>query len=243
MDELSFNFDFNLDFFSDLEVESNIFETRYIKPPKPSKVPIKCIKYDKALKLAEDLGKPVKDFRAYAIISGNFIMGDFIEGYVVKHNLHVKELLISTLSMSQENIDSLRNLFEGDYADQINLISSDFWFSHERRGLVPYMYEELDTNNKFQFAASGSHCKIALIETHCGKKIVMHGSSNLRSSGNIEQIAIEENEELFDFNHEYQHAILEEYKTINKSKEHKAEYKSLRRKKLWQRITHLQPTT
>ena len=242
MNELSFNFEINLDFFSDIEVDSKLFETRYIKPPKPSKMPVKCIKYDNALKLAEDLGRPEKEFRAYAIISGNFIMGDFIEAYIVKHNLHVKELLVSTLAMSRENIDSLRNLFEGDYVDKMNLILSDWWFSTERRKLLPYTYQELD-NGKFQMAVSGSHCKIALIQTYCGKKIVMHGSSNLRSSGNLEQIEIEENEALFDFNYEYQHAILEEYKTINKDKEHKVEYKSLRRKKLWQRITHLQPTT
>ena len=48
------------------------------------------------------------------------------------------------------------------------------------------------------------------------KKWVIHGSANLRSSGNIEQFMIEENEDLYDFNIEYQRRIIDTYATIKK---------------------------
>ena len=55
----------------------------------------------------------------------------------------------------------------------------------------------------------------------------MYGSANLRSSDNIEQFSIEHNDELYDFNYTFHKNILENFKTINKS---------LRGKKLWQKV-------
>jgi hypothetical protein len=44
----------------------------------------------------------------------------------------------------------------------------------------------------------------------------MHGSANLRSSSNIEQLCIEEGAELYNFNEEVHDAIIKRYQTINK---------------------------
>ena len=44
----------------------------------------------------------------------------------------------------------------------------------------------------------------------------MHGSANLRSSGNIEQFTMEENPELFDFYDQHLSRIVEKYATIRK---------------------------
>ena len=200
--------------------------SRYIKPPKCKDIPERLLKYQKAEALAKDI-VPEKGMRFFVMLDGGFIAGDFIEAFLVEHNLHVKTLIVSTLSMSQNNVDSLSNLIEGNYVDELNLIVSDYFFSHERQGLIPYMYEVLDKNDRFQLAVAGTHCKLTMIETHCGMKITMHGSANLRSSGNIEHICIEENETLFDFNQEIQNAIIEKYKTINKSVRHET---------LWQAV-------
>lgn len=138
-------------------------------------------------------------------------------------------MTISTLSLSENNIDSLWGLIQDGLINKLDLIVSDYFFSHEKRNLVEYIYEKLDTDdNRFQLAVAGTHCKVCLLETHCGKKIVIHGSANLRSSGNIEQFVVEENEALYDFNDEYQKLIVEKYQTINKS---------IRRSKLWNLIT------
>lgn len=221
-------FDLSIEDFSDIELELELeFETRYIKPPRTQQIAIENLKYSNAEKLAKEISIAEND-RYFVVVNGTFIFGDFIEALIVEENYKVKQLTISTLSMSENNVDSFANLLNGGYVDELNLIVSDYFYSHERHDLVPYIYKELDKDNKFQFAAAGTHCKIALIETECNKKIILHGSCNLRSSSNIEQFVIEENKALFDFNQDYQNAIIEKYKTIDKA---------VRGKELWKTIT------
>jgi len=200
-------------------VVANVRNLRYINPPQCKEIPERLLKYEYAADLAKALA-PQKGMRCFAMLDGKFIAGDFIEAFMVEHNLHAKRMAISTLSMSQDNVDSLANLTNGGYVDILDLVVSDYFFSHERRNLVPYLYQELDKDDRFQLAAASTHCKLCIIETHCGLKIVMHGSANLRSSSNIEHICIEESPALYDFNLEIQDAILDKYKTIKKSVRH-----------------------
>jgi len=199
---------------------------RYIRPPKTRDIPERMLKYSLAEKLASDI-VPETGMRCFVMLDGKFIAGDFIEAWMVKHNIIAKRLIISTLSLSQANVDSLENLLVGGFVGQMDLIVSDYFFSHERQNLVPYIYQRLDIENKFQLAAAGTHCKICLIETVGGHKITIHGSANLRSSGNLEHICIEEGEHLYDFNLEISDKIIDKYKTIRKAERHDA---------LWQTI-------
>jgi hypothetical protein len=211
-----FDADFNIDDFDgDLDIDLN-FDTRYIKPPKTKEISDQHLKYANAEKLAKEITK-LKDNRYFVIVNGSFIFGDFIEAFIVNNNLHIKEITISTLSLSENNVDSLAGLLNGGYIDNLNLIVSDYFYSHERSNLVPYLYKQLDKDNKFQLAAASTHCKLCIFETHCGHYVVIHGSANLRSSSNIEQIVIEESYPLYNFNKEYQDLIIDKFKTINKS--------------------------
>ena len=216
-DELDlFNFntdDFDIDF-DIAESENRIHKPKYKKPLRDSQ-----IKFKDAKKLASEIDLTVTP-RVDCLISGKFIFGDFIEAYIVSNNIKCEKLVISTLSMSQNNVDSLRTLMEKNYVDQLDLIVSDYFFSHERQNLIPYIYEELDIDNKFQLAVARSHVKICFFKTLGGKKIVIHGSANLRSSDNIEQFTIEINESLYDFYDAFHASIIETYKTINKSVPH-----------------------
>jgi len=192
------------------------FTSRYTRPPKSKEIPEKRLKY----KFAEDLAKdlfPEKGMRVFVFLDGTFVAGDFLEAWMVEHNIVAKELTISTLSMNENNVDSLANLCDAGYVDALNLIVSDYFFSHERQNLIPYAYKMLDKEDRFQLAAAGTHCKLILIETIGGDKVVISGSANLRSSSNIEHICIEESPELYDFIMEVQRTILEKYKTIKKS--------------------------
>lgn len=209
---------FDLDSFSIDEIDIDTeFETRYIKPPKVRDIPEHLLKYKNAQMLAKNITIETGS-RYFVKVDGSFIWGDFIEALITENNYHVKTLSIETLSMSENNVDSLRNLIEGDYVDELNLVVSDYFFAHERGNLIPYIYQQLDGDHcKFQLGVFRSHCKIALIETHCGLKIIIHGSANLRSSGNREQFCIEENETLYEFNKEDIDHIITHCKTINKT--------------------------
>lgn len=108
-------------------------------------------------------------------------------------------MVVSTLSLSQNNIDSFKNLLKYGWIEDLSLIVSAYFYSNEIRVLIPYIYRNLDIDNKFQLAVAGIHTKTCHILTEDGRKIVIHGSANLRSSANVEQITIEENEQLYDF--------------------------------------------
>ena len=231
MNELELNFDINLDLDFDLnidlgfdaELKSNLIKPAYHKPINDN-----FVKYDNAKKLATDIGLLKEDQRAFAIISGSFIFGDFIEAYIVENELKVKELTISTLSMSMENIDSLLGLLECNDVAKMNLIISAYFFSHNRWTYIKHLDEQLKPEWDFTLAVAGTHCKTAIMELETGEKIVIHGSANLRSSANIEQFMIEENKQLYDFNYEYQEKIIKYYSATKKQ---------LRVSKLWKEIT------
>nr|DAT96565.1 MAG TPA: NgoFVII restriction endonuclease [Caudoviricetes sp.] len=189
-------------------------ETRYVRPTlKPIKE--SQILYSNAEKLAKEIDIS-KGFRYDAFISGNFIFGDFIEAFLTNKDIIAKKMVVSTLSLSQNNIDSFKNLLEYGWCEDLSLIVSAYFYSNEIRVLIPYIYSNLDIDNKFQLAVAGVHTKTCQILTEDGRKIVIHGSANLRSSANVEQITIEENEQLYDFYDEFYSKIIDEYSTIRK---------------------------
>lgn len=210
-------------------------ETIICKPAQSKQLPDRMIKYENAEQLAKDISIE-SGSRHFVLVSGNFIFGDFFEALIIGKGYKVSEMLISTLSMSQENIDSLSTLInyappDSDwtrpFVEKLTLIISDYFFSHERRNLVPYLYEKLN-NGRFQLAVAGTHSKIALIKTDCGRHIVIHGSANLRSSRNMEHLVIEEDKTLFDFNYSVLSNISDNFATIKKP---------LRVARLWEQVT------
>lgn len=205
--------------------ESSDVETRYINPIKSRDLPDHLCKFANAEKLANSI-KLGKNERCICIINGSFIFGDFIEAFVINNRLFCEEMIISTLSISENNVDSLRTLLVGGAIKKLGLILSDYFFSHERRNLIPYIYEQLDVDNRLQVATAGIHTKICLFKSN-DMYYVLHGSANLRSSGNIEQFELEENELVYNFYKDIHIKIIEKYKTINKS---------IRGEKLWDTI-------
>lgn len=208
---------------------AGVESTRFIEPHGFEDIDDFRVKYANAEKLAKDIKDVPLNFRAFCLLDGKFIFGDFIEALIVQNNWEVEDLTISTLSMSQENVDSLQNLITGEFVKQLNLIVSHYYFANERHsaGMMPYIYDQLDINDVLQVAVASVHTKIAMIRTACGKKITIHGSANLRTSSNIEQIVIEHTPNLYDWCYEAHMGIMERHKTINKP---------VRRTQLWSAI-------
>ncbi|GAB3303576.1 hypothetical protein [Hymenobacter tenuis] len=194
--------------------------------------PEQLLSYTHAEKLAKDIDLPPGG-RAYAFVNGSFIFGDLIEALIVEKNYHVKRLLVTALSIKSENVDSLRNLLAGDYVDALGLLISDYNFHHNRYDLMPYLVEQLNYDGRLTFAAARNHCKVCLMETHCGRKLVLHGSANLVSSGNIEQFCIEDNAALYDFNFRYLSALLRKYTVLNAQEPDIRKHKPLTKAQTW----------
>ncbi len=191
-------------------------DNRYIRP---RLVPMRSrqVCFDNARELARNIDLTRERSRYDCIVSGSFIFGDFIEAFMTMHNCKAVRMTITTLSLSQENVDSLATLMQKGYIDRLDMVVSDYFFSHERHGLIPYMYRELDTGDRFQLAVAFVHTKTVHFETLGGRKIVIHGSANLRTSGNVEQFTVEENAELHDFYEETFRPVIDRFKTINRT--------------------------
>lgn len=191
-------------------------ETRYVKPPLyvgKRRVPAM---YDRAVELVRETAAAIlAGERVDAVLSGNFIFGDFFEAFAVETNAFIDDLTLSTLSVSQENVDSLHNLLAGDYLGALNVVVSDYWYSHNRANL-PYIYQQLDVEDRFQLAVAGVHTKVALLSVE-GRKLVIHGSANLRSSRSVEVVTIETNPALYDFHRAWHETILAHYATVRKN--------------------------
>lgn len=208
----------------DAEIESRIVKPAYHKP-----IPQRMIKAEYASDLVANI-KLERGMRVHAVISGNFVFSHFIRALLMDNDIKAKRVVISTLSMSQDCIEALKDICDLGYCEKLDLIVSAYFYSHERHSLVKYIYEALDYDGApcdFQLAVAGTHCKTVQIETEGGAKLVIHGSANLRSSGCIEQFSIEENADLHDFHNEYSDRILSIYSTIRKE---------VRRKKLWEAV-------
>lgn len=219
--------DFDFGGFDMLPGGGGMEETRYMRPRTATYNEATFVAYDNAVKLARDL-RITEGMRADVFLSGNFIFGDFIEAFLTTHMARAERMTISTLSLGQDNVDSLQTLMEKGYLGELRLIVSAYFYSHERHSLVPYIYEHLDIEDRFQFAVAGCHTKTVHFETQGGKKIVIHGSANLRSSGNIEMMTIEENPALYDFFDECFTPLIEKYATIRRP---------VRRRDAWSALT------
>ncbi len=232
-------FDFKLDFDStiegldvdleglgfDIDFDSEAEATRYLKPRiNPSKS--QFLTTDTAKALAQQV---LPDFgtRFDVVASGAFVFGEFIEALFYAHSIVAKRLAIATLSLNEDNIAQLASLANQGYIQQLDLIISHYFYANERHSLVPLLYEFLDRNDGFQLAVAGSHAKVTMFETEGGRKVVIHGSANLRANGNIEQFTIEENPELYDFYAGILDSIIDKYQTIDKA---------VRGKELWRTV-------
>ena len=217
------DFDFDIDAFEDdgttKPSASKFARVKRFKRPS-------CVKYRYAQELVKDIGIVEEGEHINAIVSGNFIAGDLIESYLVDNNLTASEIVISTLSMSRENVDSLKNIQDFRLEGAMGLVISDFFFSHERKSGIEDIVTELG-NGQFALAVAGIHTKITLIKTVCGQHIIIGGSANLRSSMNIEQITIDNCPVLYAFHREWMAEILNKYQ---------ATHAMLRREKLWQQV-------
>ena len=216
-DDVDFELDFDLDDFttSIMEEES---PTRILKP----RIDTNAIRHHVTFSNAEEFADAIDlqpGARTFAWLNGNFVFGDILEALAMKRNVLPKRIYISTLSISQENIDSLHNIVTHTPGfEKLYMLVSGYFYSHEKFGLVPYLYDQLDVGNKTQIAFGNYHGKIMAVETQVGNTFVLHGSANMRSSNSIEQIMFECNDdELFQFNADIIGELCDRFGTIDHS--------------------------
>ena len=196
----------------------------------------KVVAFEHAREMAREMVLD-NEHETFAFVSGNFVFGDLLEALVEQRRLSVRSLGIHTLSLNRENIDGIRNVLEMQPVERLDVILSNYWYAHElNTGLVGYLFEELDLDHlELRVAFAGTHCKVVTVETLRGNVLTMHGSANLRSSGNIEQLHISPDRGLWEFCEGMNQRILDAYDVMNQ--DDRKRRKTVRRAALWQALT------
>jgi len=220
-DSLNLNLDFDL---LDESPQTQIMSPKISRPV--------AVKYKNAQETAAQMTLK-KGMNYYAVLSGAFIMGDIFEAWAERHK--VRSLHVATLGMNPNNVDSLVNCIRIHGVEQVSLIVSHYFFGVERHRMIRYIAEEI-AGLPFRVAVAGSHCKIALMEAD-GLFVTLHGSANLSSNNNIEQISVTEGRELYDFNREIFDGIFKSQTIIDGSKIDYKPAKGAASKKTWEAIT------
>lgn len=214
-----------------------IEDSRYLRPRIYDNV-LGTVSYEHACDFVDSL-ELCPGHREFAFVSGNFVFGDVLEAMVDQRKAAPRSMTIQTLSMSEENIDSLRNMVDlmGGRLERLRIILSVYFWGHEHRPgqLVPYLYEALDVDGlDFDVAFASIHTKIVSVETLAGHHLVMDGSANLRSSRNIEQLRVECDDELYEYIERFADKVFAAYSVVN----HDQPYpKPIRGNRLWGAIT------
>lgn len=108
-------------------------DTRYMRVVPRSHIKDYNIRYSNAKRLAQAVKlEPLSRYNC--LVPGNFIFGDFIEALFVEQGLETDRLIISTLSLKQDNVDSLKNLIQWGCAKNIDMIVSGYFYYMERWG-------------------------------------------------------------------------------------------------------------
>lgn len=228
LSDLGFDSDLH-DFVSDVDVyEQRVYNRDIVKRPQ-------TVCYEYAMDFANQVVLDDKT-ETFAFVSGNFVFGDFVEALVDMRRLSVKRMSLMTLSLNDENIDSIRNIIEWENVERLDLVVSDYWFTHERfkGGLVDYLFNELRVPGmELNVAFAAVHCKTWCIETRNGHYLTIQGSANLRSSRNIEQVHISPSRDLFNFVDGFTQECINAYETVNHGN---SRIKGVRSGQLWQAV-------
>ena len=206
--------DFDLDDFDLDDVEPDTM-TRILQPRIDTSILTQTLHFNHAEELADRIDLSGKT-RTYAMVSGSFIFGDIIEALWRRRNVDIKTLSMVSLSISEDNIDSWAGLLRQGNLEKLNLVCSAYFYSHYKFDMVPYLYQQIGNDPRVQIAFGAYHMKVITLETHHGNTLTIHGSANMRSSMNIEQMMFEPNNpELYDFNTRMIADICDNYGTIN----------------------------
>lgn len=120
--------------------------------------------------------------------------------------MEVDELTIITLSIGLENIEALSELINKEWVKKINFMVSEYFIRTEKikhTKSIASLEKSTQENENFKVYFTETHQKIVLIKTMNGDKFVFHGSANMKGSQNYEQLMIENNNMLYDFNYQY----------------------------------------
>lgn len=155
----------------------------------------KWIRPENALAVLPHLPAGPED-RTHAVLRGDFVLCDLIPA-IIRERGRCPRLHIATLGMSGGNAECLASLHQAGLVGEITICCSVYFRQVDRIATWPEVERHLGGIAKL--IVSRNHAKVIVLPTESGDYYVIEGSANLRSSDNLEQIAIFNDPDLVDF--------------------------------------------
>lgn len=203
--------DFDGDFDGNVQYGFCLPEDRISKPVHLRDIPAHCIMPKNAAALVDRGVVPPPDCLLSVVVKGSFEFGDLIGALVRKYG-GARELILSSLSIGEPQIDMLAALLAEGLVPAVTLVLSDYFYAQHRTTVYRYIYDHLPLE-KTTVAVSGIHTKVSLLRLADGTPLVIEGSANLRSSQNVEQFCAVNSETHYSFHRDWLLDAVEKYKT------------------------------
>ena len=149
----------------------------------------------------------------HAVVRGDFVVGDMIP--VILKGKPASLVQITTLGMSEGNAKMLAELKAKGLIQDLKIMVSHYFASVDAESTFARVCQILGHPPTI----TRNHTKVILIAQD-PDYFVIAGSANLRSSDNVEQFAIWNDQQVFDFHRTWIDELAEHY-----SKEHKESFK------------------
>lgn len=150
------------------------------------------------------------DERLHCMLRGDFVLCDLIP-LIIAHRGGCPHLRVATLGLSAANAECLANLHRAGLITRITLVASHYFQQVDKTTTFQQVRSILA--NCARLVICRSHAKVILLPTTGGDFFVLEGSANLRSSDNLEQMLILNDQETHDFHGAWMDALADEYAT------------------------------
>lgn len=134
--------------------------------------------------------------RTHAILRGDFVLCDLIPAILAERGW-CATLHVATLGLSAANAESLATLHRGGQIGAITLLCSTYFREVDKT--TTYREVTARLQGIARIVVARNHAKVICLPTAAGDHFVIEGSANLRSSDNLEQIAVFNDPELAAF--------------------------------------------
>lgn len=136
------------------------------------------------------------DDRTHCVLRGDFVLCDLVPAIIGARG-NCPHLRVATLGCSLANADTLGRLVETGRAGAITLVVSHYFQQVDKATVFRAVAARLEGLAKL--VVTRSHAKVICLPTAQGDRFVIEGSANLRSSDNIEQMLITNDQATHDF--------------------------------------------
>jgi hypothetical protein len=134
--------------------------------------------------------------RTHCLLRGDFVLCDLIPAIVAARG-RCPHLRIATLGLSVANADTLAALVEAGEVGALTLVVSHYFQQVDKTTIYRAVAARLARIARF--VVTRSHAKVICLPTARGDHFVIEGSANLRSSDNIEQMLVTNEQATHDF--------------------------------------------